>query len=85
MIMSGKEFWDLRATHGLPLDFLVDELCGLRGIYPKWDEVLAAAAKDGANLKKLVASIKQFVIGLECEQHVSIGLDILLNKMESEK
>jgi len=43
--MSGYEFWDLKATDGLPLDLIMEELFS-NNIYPKWDEVLLAAKKD---------------------------------------
>ena len=76
MIIDGHEFWSLHATHGLPLDFLVEELCG-QGVYPKWDQVFEAAHKDGSNLKKLMNSLKQYFVGLSGERHLSIGIEAL--------
>lgn len=55
--MSGKEFWSLKATHGLPLSFVIEEL-SLSGVWPKWDEVLTAATADGVNVRRLVDELK---------------------------
>lgn len=57
MLISGYEFWALKATHGLSLDFIIEEFFE-KGIYPKWDEVLLAAKADGANVDKLVRELK---------------------------
>jgi hypothetical protein len=56
MLMDGSEFWALKATHGVGLDLVIEELFEA-GIYPKWDEVLLAAKADGANIDKLVREL----------------------------
>ncbi len=83
MLMSGYEFWALKATNGVPLDLLVEELIN-HGIYPKWDEVLLAAKKDGTNIKKLVASLKTYfevVTNPDTRQYLIIGIEALYEKM----
>lgn len=57
MLISGKDFWELKATHGLPLNFLYDELIDQRNIYPKWDEVYALAKADGCDIAKLTREL----------------------------
>ncbi len=87
MIISGYEFWALKATHGLSLDFIIEEFFE-KGIYPKWDEVLLAAKADGANIDKLVRELKMHFENIctsETREHMIIGIDVLYRKMNESK
>lgn len=75
--MSGKEFWAFKATHGVPLDLLVDETFAA-GVMPVWSEVFDAARSDGADLRKLVDHLKQLYEGKRGGDYVCIGLELLL-------
>lgn len=75
--MSGADFWALKATHGLPLAFVVDEL-SVVGVWPKWDEVLRAAKADGANLRKLVAELKMIFEPMKDGAYLCAAIDELL-------
>lgn len=81
--MSGEEFWALKATHGIALDFIIEELFEA-GIYPKWDEVLLAAKADGVNIKKLVRELKMHFENIckeESRQYMIVKIEELYEKM----
>lgn len=87
MIISGYEFWALKATHGLPLDFIMEELFE-KAIYPKWDEVLLAAKADGANLDKLVREFKMHFENIctsETREHMMTHISALLERMKKDE
>jgi len=75
-LMDGAEFWSLKATHGLPLDFIVEDL-DAAGVHPKWDEVLRAAKADGANVRKLVDHLKIIIAPLKDGAYRCAALDEL--------
>lgn len=83
MLMSGHEFWALKATHGISLDLVIEELFEA-GIYPKWDEVLLAAKADGANIDKLVRELKMHFEAFckkDSREHMIMMIDKLYEKM----
>jgi hypothetical protein len=86
MLISGYEFWSLKATHGIPLELLMEELFS-KNIYPKWDEVLLAAKADGANLNVFVSQLKihfEEVCSKESVEHMMLSIDKLYKRMVDE-
>lgn len=86
MLISGYEFWALKATYGIPLDLIIEELFEA-GIYPKWDEVLLAAKFDGANINKLVNELKmcfEHFCKKESREHMIMMIDKLYEKMQAD-
>lgn len=83
MLISGYEFWALKATHGIPLDLIIDELFS-KGIYPKWDEVFLAAKKDGANIDKLVRELKQYFEYCSNKDYLIKCIDLLYERMKKD-
>lgn len=86
MIISGYEFWALKATHGLSLDFIIEEFFE-KGIYPKWDEVLLAAKADGANINKLVRELKMHFENIctsQIKEDMILKMDLLYERMKNE-
>ena len=49
--VDGAAIWQLKATHGLPLDFALANLADHEEV-PTWDALVAAARKDGTNMKR---------------------------------
>lgn len=83
MLINGYDFWALKATHGVALDFIIEELFEA-GIYPKWDEVLLAAKADGANIDKLVRELKmhfEHICKENSRSHMILMIDKLYEKM----
>jgi hypothetical protein len=69
-VVSGEEIWRLKATHGLPLDFALMELARHDAV-PAWDQLLAAARRDGTNMPRLVRELSFSVreaYGVDLEQ-----------------
>ena len=79
MLMSGHEFWALKATHGIALDFIIEELFEA-GIYPKWDEVLLAAKADGVNIQKLVRELKMYFESV-CKEELRSRMILMIDKL----
>lgn len=85
-VIDGAEVWRLHAEMGFPLDLSVPMLWD-EGEVPSWDRLLTAAAKDGANLPRLVERLKMAV--RDCAtasdaKYVARGLDLLLGRMKGE-
>lgn len=78
--MSGYDFWALKSTYGLPLEFIMEELFS-ENIYPKWDEVLLAAKKDGANIEKLVRNLVQYFETMKNSEYMVLCINALHKKM----
>ena len=55
--ISGATLWQLKATHGLPLDMILLK-CAQAGLTPEWLGLLDAARKDGANMKALCNELR---------------------------
>ena len=56
-IIPGATLWQLKATHGLPLDMIMLK-CAKEGFVPEWLGLLNAALKDGANMKTLCNELR---------------------------
>lgn len=56
-IILGAEVWKLKATHGLPLDFVLDSLAATDMIFTLPD-FLNAAEADGVNLTRLKRTLQ---------------------------
>ena len=56
-VIDGKTIWQLKATHGLPLDMAL-MLCAKHGVVPSWDDLMKAALADGANMGRLVRELQ---------------------------
>lgn len=52
MLIDGSFVWKLHATYGVPVEISFD-LLAEKGLIPIWDQLFAAAKKDGANLERL--------------------------------
>jgi hypothetical protein len=59
-IIDGELVWSMKATHGVPLDFVLQQLAAADTV-PAWDGLFSAALRDGANLDKLVRELNFFV------------------------
>jgi hypothetical protein len=59
-LMSGKTVWSMKATHGMPLDFVLQQMAKT-GWVPRWDELYESANADGANLEKLTRELQFYV------------------------
>jgi hypothetical protein len=58
--IGGDIVWRMKATHGLPLDFILARLAK-EELIPTWDQLFAAAKADGTNLQKLSRELQFFV------------------------
>lgn len=43
---SGRTLFELKATHGIPLDISLREICGVCGLTVRWDEFIEAAREN---------------------------------------
>lgn len=55
--ISGATLWQLKATHGLPMDMILMR-CAQDGFIPEWRGLIDAAQKDGANMKTLCNELR---------------------------
>lgn len=46
-LFPGAELFNLKATHGMPLDFCVDEIINVAGIAVEWPGFIDAARSNG--------------------------------------
>lgn len=60
MPFNGARLWYIKATLGLPLDWALTILAR-EGFVPSWVDLLRAAARDGANIPKLVRELQFYV------------------------
>ena len=58
--IDGARIWQIKATHGLPLDMAIQR-CASRGFVPTWLELLDAAERDGANIPVLIRELQYCV------------------------
>jgi hypothetical protein len=59
-LVDGAEIWRVKASRGLPLDFAFERLAQSDAV-PTWDDLIAAARRDGANIPRLVRELQFFV------------------------
>jgi hypothetical protein len=52
-LIDGGVVWKLHATHGLPIDFIMDYMWDVYKIIPTFLEILKSAKKDGTNIQRL--------------------------------
>ena len=80
MLISGTTVWKWHSTYGVPLEISLDIL-SKKGFFPVWSEILEAAKKDGANIKRLVEKIKLIIVDVyspEVAQEILKRLEICL-------
>lgn len=57
--LDGAKLWNIKATHGLPLDMALAAMAG-QNCLPTWESLFRAALADGANLEKLARELMFF-------------------------
>ena len=78
-LIDGKVIWELHATHGFALELSLPLIFDA-GFYPTWYELLSEAQKDGTNVPKLIARLKEIVsdtLPIDDVEKIHAGLDKL--------
>lgn len=74
-LFDGKTLFNLKATHGLPLDFALDQIINKRGLMVEWPGFVKAARENGWWDFQIMESIKHAMQDAELSKHMQMGIE----------